>query len=53
MKPFDDNEIEGYTLEADWPVVLGIIGAGLLVGIAVLWEPDVEAIGTWIWNLLS
>jgi hypothetical protein len=53
MKPFDENEIEGYTLEADWPVVIGVITVGLLAGVALLWEPDVERIGTWIWSLLQ
>lgn len=47
------NEIEVYETKSD-KVVLGLTILAVIIGVVlILWEPDVEAIGEWIFNLYN
>lgn len=52
-RPFDDEEIERYESPKDYvAIVLTIIM--MIIGIALIfWTPDVEVIGTWIYELFN
>lgn len=50
----DPNEIERYgqTIQADL-IAIGVVMLLMIVAVAAtLWEPDVEAIGTWVHGLI-
>ena len=47
------NEIEIHETKNDY-VVLGLTILAVIIGIVlILWEPDVEAIGEWIFNKMN
>ena len=47
------DEIEVYETNSD-KVVLGLTILAFIIGIIlILWEPDVEAIGEWVFNLIN
>lgn len=47
------NEIEIHETKKDKVVLVGTILAVIIGLILILWTPDVEAIGEWIFNLYN
>lgn len=48
-----DDEIEMYESRED-KIVLGLTILAVVISIAlILWNPDVEAIGTWVYNFIN
>jgi hypothetical protein len=46
------NEIEVFTAGGEYRLLAGTVLIVIITIALILWEPDVEAIGTWIYNLI-